>query len=117
MHDCIQCTTESYFCILINGKNRSGQSCSISCEDVIGNGDHLLGEVGIADDSLEDEKQQDGSDSQSENSDEVVIQWNPMEVKTCWERMAELTGKQTVIHETKRLMLMVDSGDDIETHT
>ena len=53
------------------GKNRSGQSCSISCEDVVGNGDDLLWEVGIADNSLEDEKQQDGSDSQGENSDEV----------------------------------------------
>ena len=53
------------------GENRSGQSCSISCEDVVGNADYLLGEVGIADDSLEDEKQQDGSDSQGENSDEV----------------------------------------------
>ena len=53
------------------GENRSGRSCSISCEDIVGNCDNLLGEVGIADDSLEDEKQQDGSDSQGENSDEV----------------------------------------------
>ena len=53
------------------GENRSGQSCSISCEDVFGNSDDLLGEVGKVDDSLEDVKQQDGTDSQGENSDEV----------------------------------------------
>ena len=33
-----------------------------------------------------------------------VIQWD---VKTCWERVAVLTGKQTAIHETKRFMLVV----------
>ena len=45
------------------GENISGQSCSISCEDTVSNGDNLVGEVGIADDSLEDKNLQDGGDS------------------------------------------------------
>lgn len=70
-------------------ENRSGgQLCSVkyfSCEDV-NNGGDLLGEDDVANDPHDEDKQQDGSDSQGENCDEMC---ESMEPKRCKDLLQE----------------------------